>query len=130
MTPGAYTCRPLPPRHARLLFCKMRLVRIAAPQVVVGPPFELDEAAQRVGEEVVDAAGEPGDVDAGGLQLLAPGEGKKPPHQLGSLLGGMTGHRHDLLLVRVHLDAALDQPQAARSEEHTSELQSLMRISY
>src|SRR3546814_2282851 len=89
----------------------------------------------------------------------------------------MTGHRHDLLLVRVHLDAALDQPQAAqdrgeevveivgdaacqladrihlarldelvlqilaighveqgagifRSEEHTSELQSLMRISY
>src|SRR3546814_7679895 len=82
-----------------------------------------------------------------GRQRLARGHAELPLHQIEA--GDQLGHRMLHLQARVHLHevegVAIDQEldgagaavvdrlsgaQGGRSEEHTSELQSLMRISY
>src|SRR3546814_6783870 len=76
-------------------------------------------------------------ADAGGLdddqviaQRLEEGDAVLEHHVGGGVLaaGGHGAHVDAVAAQRVHADAVAQQ--RARSEEHTSELQSLMRISY
>src|SRR5205085_1582621 len=84
-----------------------------APQALADVPVELDQAAERMSEELGDRGGERLDLDAGGLELLAAGEGEQAADQVRALLGGAAGHAEDLELVLVERDPPLDQAEAA-----------------
>src|SRR3546814_7872871 len=93
----------------------------------------LAQRAQRYGELrriPMDRLGlaaesvEPGMVEIGGGEAGVPGRVEAP----GAVIEALAG---DVDIVRI--EHAVDEPRrhiAGRSEEHTSELQSLMRISY
>ena len=59
-------------------------------------PVDLDQAAERVGQQIRDRFAQRGDLDRLRLELLPPGEGEQAAHQLAALLGGALGHGEDL----------------------------------
>ena len=81
---------------------ELRAGRQSAPDPRRRTPFELDQAAERVGEQVGDRCRQPAMSISAGCELLAPGEGEQAADQLGALLGGAAGHAEDpaLLLAR------------------------------
>src|SRR3546814_6555781 len=90
-----------------------------------GGPSGSGRSAEGVGDGVaaVAAEGAAGDLHAGaGLAALVLGQLQHAPHAV-----------HQLAVVAAlddGVDALLALDEPLRSEEHTSELQSLMRISY
>src|SRR3546814_9929693 len=61
-------------------------------------------------------------------EATRPGDGERTPDELEA--GDDREHQHCLVMVAVRADRGRVDRPCARSEEHTSELQSLMRISY
>src|SRR3546814_9167756 len=90
---------------------------------------EYQNLGQRVGAEAIGAIDADTGAFASGIKAVDPGRridaGVDPAH-------GVMHHRayRDRCVYRVDADIGTRQFAHHRSEEHTSELQSLMRISY
>src|SRR3546814_909854 len=122
-------------------------VRRAPGLGLVAQDLELQrQRTGALGEEGVDAfriglqgrLGFAGEVLEIGLGELAEAEGaekaieaqRRLPHHLGEAAGGGAAHEIHLPQALLGMDEAERAVEVVRSEEHTSELQSLMRISY
>src|SRR3546814_4304487 len=90
--------------------------------------LQLDVLADEAAQQVRQLGQDVGQVQQARLQGLLARKGKKLAHQVGGAVGVLLD-LHDVGERLVARPVAQQQQVGKRSEEHTSELQSLMRIS-